>query len=65
MVAWSRTAGEAGKDGKWHEGTFQGDENLLHLDKRTGFTGVYIYQKAQIGTLHICIFLYINFALKT
>lgn len=63
MVAWSRTAGEAGKDGKQHEGTFQGDENLLHLDKRTRFTGV--YQKAQTGALHICIFLYINFALKT
>ena len=43
--------------------TFQGDENLLHLDKRTRFTGV--YQKAQTGALHICIFLYINFALKT
>ena len=65
MVAWSRTAGGAGKDGKQHEGTFQGDENLLHLDKRTGFAGVYIYQKAWIGALHIGIFLYINFALKT
>lgn len=65
MVAWSRTAGGAGEDGKQHEGTFQGDENLLHLDKRTGFAGVYIYQKAQTGTLHIGIFSYVNFALKT
>lgn len=35
-----------GKMGKWHEETFQGDGESSHLDKRTRFTGVYIYQKA-------------------
>ena len=56
MVAWGKTAGVAGKDWKRHEGTFQGNENLLYLNKGTGCTGVYIYQKAQNGALNICIF---------
>lgn len=39
--------------GEWDEGTFQGDEHLLYLDKGTD---VYIYQKAWNGTLTLRIF---------
>lgn len=32
--------------GKQHEGTFQGDDYPLYLDRETGFPGVYIMKQS-------------------
>lgn len=45
-------------------GSFLGDENILHLDKGMGHTGVNAFQTSSNSTLKICAFNYMHNTLQ-